>query len=99
MNKRVQAGDTVYYNGILSPLPEFVNQYAIQKAMRAVPRESGVRRLKGCFTGPGMRWSRPGAERLLSVRTAIMSGRLDAPWQRPTTRPYLTQGGSIALAC
>ena len=42
--------------------------------------ESGCKQFRERFTGPGMRWSRPGAERLLPVRTAILSRRFDALW-------------------
>ena len=33
--------------------------------------ESGCKQFRARFTGPGMRWSRPGAEHLLPVRAAI----------------------------
>ena len=42
--------------------------------------ESAAKQFKARFTGPGMRWSRPGAERLLPVRAAIMSRRFDDLW-------------------
>ena len=42
--------------------------------------ESGAKRFKDRFTRSGMRWSRAGAERLLPVRTALMSGRFDDRW-------------------
>jgi ribosomal protein L32E len=42
--------------------------------------ESGGKQFKARFAGPGMHWSREGAENLLPVRTAIMSGRFDALW-------------------
>jgi len=46
--------------------------------------ESGVKRFKARFDGAGMRWSRPGAENLLPVRAAVLSGkaRFDELWQR-----------------
>jgi hypothetical protein len=43
--------------------------------------ESGGKRFKDRFTCSGMRWSRAGAERLLPVRTAIMSGCFDTRWR------------------
>jgi hypothetical protein len=43
--------------------------------------ESGCKQFRARFTGPGMRWSRPGIERLLPIRAAIMSRRFDALWQ------------------
>jgi len=42
--------------------------------------ESGAKQLKARFCGPGMRWSRPGAERLLPIRTAVMSKCFNATW-------------------
>lgn len=42
--------------------------------------ESGGKRFKDRFAQAGMRWSRIGAERLLPVRAAYMSGRFDTRW-------------------
>ena len=42
--------------------------------------ESGCKQFQARFKGPGMRWSRPGLERLLPVRAAIMSKRFDETW-------------------
>jgi len=39
--------------------------------------ESGGKQFKTRFCGPGMRWSRPGAERLIPIRAAMMSDRFD----------------------
>ena len=39
--------------------------------------ESGAKQFKARFSGPGMRWSRQGAENLLPVRAAVLSGRFD----------------------
>lgn len=46
--------------------------------------ESGAKQFKARFTGPGMRWSRPGAENLLPVRAAVLTGkaRFDELWSR-----------------
>jgi hypothetical protein len=44
--------------------------------------ESGVKQFKLRLTGPGMRWSRAGAERMLVIRAAVMQGNFDALWQR-----------------
>lgn len=46
--------------------------------------ESGAKRFKHRFTGPGMRWSRPGAANLLPVRAAVMTSkaRFDDLWSR-----------------
>ena len=43
--------------------------------------ESAAKQYKARFCGPGMRWSRKGAERLLPIRTAILSKRFDKMWQ------------------
>jgi Uncharacterised protein family (UPF0236) len=43
--------------------------------------ESGAKQFKDRFTGPGMRWSRPGAERLLPIRAAVMSRTFDDAWR------------------
>ena len=42
--------------------------------------ESGCKQFRERFTGPGMRWSRPGAEHLLPVRAAILSHQFDNLW-------------------
>lgn len=42
--------------------------------------ESGCGQFRRRFTGPGLRWSRSGAEHLLPIRAAIMSHRFDAFW-------------------
>jgi hypothetical protein len=44
--------------------------------------ESGVKQFKVRLTGPGMRWSRPGAERMLVIRAAVMQDSFDDLWQR-----------------
>ena len=43
--------------------------------------ESGGKQYKARFAGPGMRWSRDGAEHLLPLRTAILSNRFDQRWK------------------
>jgi len=42
--------------------------------------EGGVKRFKHLLSGPGMRWSRPAAERMLVLRAAVMSRTFDADW-------------------
>jgi len=42
--------------------------------------ESGVKQFKHRLTGPGMRWSRPGAKRMLVIRGAVMARNFDALW-------------------
>ena len=49
--------------------------------------ESGCGQFRRRFTGPGMRWSRAGAQHLLPVRAAIMSHRFDAFWARLQASP------------
>lgn len=49
--------------------------------------ESAAKQYKARFCGPGMQWSRPGAERLLPVRTAIMSRRFDKMWRLAYNSP------------
>jgi len=49
--------------------------------------ESGIKQYKARFCGPGMRWSRPGAERLISVRSAILSNRFDQRWEQVRNLP------------
>jgi hypothetical protein len=42
--------------------------------------ESGIKRFKHRLSGPGMRWSRPAAERMLVLRAAVLSGTFDHLW-------------------
>jgi len=49
--------------------------------------ESGCKQFRARFVGPGMRWSRAGAERLLPVRAAIMSQRFDTLWRAAYNSP------------
>lgn len=51
--------------------------------------ESAAKQYKARFCGPGMRWSRKGAENLLPVRTAILSQRYDQLWDRVYNSPPL----------
>lgn len=44
--------------------------------------ESGVKQFKLRLTGPGMRWSRVGAERMLVIRASVLHDSFDALWQR-----------------
>ncbi len=43
--------------------------------------ESGCKQLRARFTGAGMRWSRPGAEHLIPIRTALLSDRFNEMWK------------------
>ncbi len=49
--------------------------------------ESGIKQFRTRFAGPGMRWSRIGAERLLPIRAAILSQRFEAMWSAIYTSP------------
>ena len=42
--------------------------------------ESGIKQFKHRLTGPGMRWSRPGLERMLLLRAAVLSHTFDDAW-------------------
>jgi hypothetical protein len=44
--------------------------------------ESGIKQFKHRLTGPGMRWSRPGAERMLVLRAAVLSETFDKQWSQ-----------------
>jgi hypothetical protein len=49
--------------------------------------ESGCKQFKARFDGPGMRWSRPGAERLLPIRAAVMGKTFDSLWHQAFRSP------------
>jgi Uncharacterised protein family (UPF0236) len=49
--------------------------------------ESGAKQFKARFAGPGMRWSRQGAENLLPIRAAVLSGRFDQMWAAAKNLP------------
>ena len=49
--------------------------------------ESGAKQFKARFTGPGMRWSRIGAENLIPLRTAVLSNHFDASWTAAKNLP------------
>jgi len=49
--------------------------------------ESGGKQFKSRFAGPGMQWSRSGAESLLPIRSAIMSKRFDDRWRSVSNSP------------
>ena len=44
------------------------------------PVESEIKQYKVRLSGPGMRWARPNAERLLVIRSAVLSHQFDALW-------------------
>ena len=44
--------------------------------------ESACKQFRARLAGSGMRWSRPGLERLLPIRAAIMGHCFDTLWQK-----------------
>jgi hypothetical protein len=44
--------------------------------------ESEVKQFKQRLAAPGMRWSRPGVERLIPIRAAVLDGSFDARWSQ-----------------
>jgi hypothetical protein len=49
--------------------------------------ESGCKQYKARFCGAGMRWKRDGIERLIPIRSAVMSGWFDTMWQAAYNSP------------
>ncbi len=49
--------------------------------------ESAAKQYKGRFCGAGMRWSRPGAESLIPIRSAIISKRFEKMLQLTYNSP------------
>jgi hypothetical protein len=49
--------------------------------------ESGCKQFKARLAGPGMRWSRLGAEHLLPIRAAIMGDQFDRIWHAVYNSP------------
>lgn len=49
--------------------------------------ESAAKQFKARFSGPGMRWSRKGAENLLPIRAALLSNRFDDCWAAAKNLP------------
>ena len=49
--------------------------------------ESGAKQFKARFCGPGMRWSRQGAENLLPIRAAVLSRCFDTMWDNSCASP------------
>ncbi len=46
--------------------------------------ESEVKQFKQRLAGPGMRWSRPGAERMIPLRAAVLDTSFGVRWANPT---------------
>ncbi len=51
--------------------------------------ESAAKQFKARFSGPGMRWSRIGAENLLPIRAAVLSARFDHMWAAAKNSPQV----------
>jgi hypothetical protein len=51
--------------------------------------ESAAKQFKARFSGPGMRWSRTGAENLLPIRAAVLSNRFHDRWAAAKNLPPL----------
>jgi hypothetical protein len=49
--------------------------------------ESGAKQFKARFSGPGMRWSRTGAQNLLPIRAAVLSARFNQLWTAAKNLP------------
>ena len=49
--------------------------------------EGGAKQYQARLCGPGMRWSRHGAEHLIPIRTAILSGRFADVWRQVYNSP------------
>lgn len=49
--------------------------------------ESAAKQFKARFAGPGMRWSRKGAENLIPIRAALLSNHFDAAWSAAKNLP------------
>jgi hypothetical protein len=49
--------------------------------------ESGAKQYQARFKGPGMQWSRQGAERLLPIRSSILSDRFEEVWRSAKNLP------------
>jgi hypothetical protein len=49
--------------------------------------ESGAKQFKTRFAGPGMRWSRNGAQNLIPLRAALLSHRFDHLWSLAQNLP------------
>jgi hypothetical protein len=49
--------------------------------------ESACKQFQSRMTGPGMRWSRPGAERMLAIRATILSDTFQQRWRALLNSP------------
>jgi hypothetical protein len=49
--------------------------------------ESGAKQYQARMTGPGMQWNREGAERMIPIRSAILSNRFTEVWNQAKNSP------------
>jgi hypothetical protein len=49
--------------------------------------ESGIKQFRSRLVGPGMRWKRESAERILSLRAVVLSNRFDQVWHSVYSPP------------
>ena len=49
--------------------------------------ESACKQFRARLAGPGMRWNRSGAERMLPIRAAVMNRNFEAWWQSVSALP------------
>ena len=49
--------------------------------------ESGAKQFKARLCGPGMRWSRSGAQHMVALRAAVLSQRFDPIWNAAVNSP------------
>lgn len=49
--------------------------------------ESAAKQFKARFSGPGMRWSRTGAQNLIPLRAAVLSNQFDSAWATAKNLP------------
>jgi hypothetical protein len=49
--------------------------------------ESGIKQFRARLVGPGMRWKRASAERILSLRAVVLSNRFDQVWHSVYSPP------------
>jgi len=50
--------------------------------------ESGIKQFRSRLVGPGMRWERENAQRLLSLRAVILSNRFEPVWRAVYSPPH-----------
>jgi hypothetical protein len=49
--------------------------------------ESGIKQFKTRLAGPGMRWSRPAAQHMLTIRAAVLDHSFDQLWSKVACLP------------